>query len=202
MEAANKFPEILKMLLSEHKMTRADLGNTIGMKSNTVSMWCLGRYEPTIETLIKIAKYFDISVDFLLTGENSTNVATRDELGLSDVSLKLLQTMAQKEHNNDIYFKWLSYYVDRMLSDGEFWTAFKNAIDSYHEQTGIYSDYEEYVTDRGLSDGKSILSCAENYAAYRMAEYFTYFFGQETAKYHAFLNYLEEMNKSDNPPSE
>ena len=54
----------LKGLLSHR-----EFGELVGCDSAAVSRWCRDRQFPGFETLLKIAKAFEISLDFLMTGE-------------------------------------------------------------------------------------------------------------------------------------
>lgn len=47
------------------------LGEIIGASESTVSLYENGRREPSHETLLKLAEYFGVSVDYILRGEAS-----------------------------------------------------------------------------------------------------------------------------------
>lgn len=47
-----------------------ELGEIIGVAESTVSQYETGKREPDFETLLKLGEYFDVSVDYLLRGEN------------------------------------------------------------------------------------------------------------------------------------
>ena len=64
------FGEILKELRKERKMTQTELASHLCTTQDSISLWELGKSYPDIPTLIKIAKFFDISTDYLLGLEN------------------------------------------------------------------------------------------------------------------------------------
>lgn len=59
----NKFPELLKMLRAERKVSQGSLAKALGVTQQCVSEWELGRTEPTLSALWKLADYFDMSID-------------------------------------------------------------------------------------------------------------------------------------------
>ena len=53
----------LKELRKEHKLSMKELGKILGLSESTISLYEAGKREPDIKTLIKIADYFNVSVD-------------------------------------------------------------------------------------------------------------------------------------------
>ncbi len=62
----NIFGARLKELRLDSKISQRKLGEILGFSNQTVSFWEIGRCEPDYDSLIKIAKYFNVSADFLL----------------------------------------------------------------------------------------------------------------------------------------
>lgn len=65
-----KFQHRLKELRKEFNLTGEDLGKLFNVSKTAVSNWESGNRNPDIETLIKIANYFNVSVDYLLGNSN------------------------------------------------------------------------------------------------------------------------------------
>ena len=63
-----KFSQILRALLTDNKLSGAELGRKIGVSKETISQYCKGNVEPKSGILIKLADYFGVSCDYLLTG--------------------------------------------------------------------------------------------------------------------------------------
>ncbi len=61
-----KFSERLKELRTERGLLQSQLGEIMGVRQVTVCTWENGTRQPDFETLKKIAKYFDVSTDYLL----------------------------------------------------------------------------------------------------------------------------------------
>ncbi|MBR1437428.1 MAG: helix-turn-helix transcriptional regulator, partial [Synergistaceae bacterium] len=87
----NKFVEMLRLLLKQHHVQQAELAQILGVKPNTISNYCQGISQPNIDGLIKIAQFFNVSLDYLMTGERFENRITREELGLSERALEILK---------------------------------------------------------------------------------------------------------------
>ena len=64
------FNEKLAQLRKKNNLSQADLANKLGFSSSTVAMWEIGKREPNIATIKKIAEYFDVSIDYLLGYEH------------------------------------------------------------------------------------------------------------------------------------
>ena len=62
----NNFGRILKQLRIEKGLSQRELGKIFNVVNQTVSFWEIGAREPDLDTLILIANYFQVSVDFLL----------------------------------------------------------------------------------------------------------------------------------------
>ena len=50
-------------------MTQIQLDNAIGFTQKTICSLELGKYQPSLQKLVKIAKYFDVSIDDLILWE-------------------------------------------------------------------------------------------------------------------------------------
>jgi transcriptional regulator with XRE-family HTH domain len=62
----NKFPEIVKKLRKENKLTQQQLANFLNLSQRTYAHYEAGDREPSIETILLIANYFKVSTDYLL----------------------------------------------------------------------------------------------------------------------------------------
>lgn len=90
------FPRVLRELLDRHpvtgkRTTLKELAKAVGVRQQTVSLYKNGETQPTPETLVRIADYFDVSVDYLLTGVSSQNKPIHEELGLSEEAIGMLK---------------------------------------------------------------------------------------------------------------
>ena len=58
--------ERLKQLRKEHKLSQEELASILGMQTSSISAYELDRIDPSDKIKIKIARYFNISLDYLL----------------------------------------------------------------------------------------------------------------------------------------
>lgn len=91
------FCDILKQLRREKSITQKQLSDIIGVETSSI-----GKYEgkssvmPSIEILIRIANYFDVSVDYLI-GRTDEKRPTIDGLSLEEQELVSLVKMMNKD---------------------------------------------------------------------------------------------------------
>ncbi|MBQ8134487.1 MAG: helix-turn-helix transcriptional regulator [Clostridia bacterium] len=60
------YNEIIQELRKDKGLTQTELAKIFLTTQRTISNWECGRNEPPYEMLIKYAKYFDVSVDYIL----------------------------------------------------------------------------------------------------------------------------------------
>lgn len=58
-------------LLKKNSMTQADLSRATGISTGLISQWKKRMQSPSVDKLKIIADYFGVSVDYLLSGEDS-----------------------------------------------------------------------------------------------------------------------------------
>ena len=62
----NKFSERIKELRIERGLSRTELAKQLNTLMRTVAYWETGERECSFDTLIAIAEFFEVSVDYLL----------------------------------------------------------------------------------------------------------------------------------------
>ena len=66
MEKANKNLNRIKVILAEKNLQNKWLAEKIGRDQATVSKWATNSTQPSLDMLIKLADYFDVSIDYLV----------------------------------------------------------------------------------------------------------------------------------------
>lgn len=56
----------IEEMLKTEGLTQSKLASVIGVNQSTVCNWLNGKKEPSIESLWKLADFFDVSVDYLI----------------------------------------------------------------------------------------------------------------------------------------
>ena len=91
--------EKLKELREAKKVTQSQLGEYIGAKKSAISLWESGKRQPDQETLVRLASYFDVSVDYLLgldSAEQTEKAPTPDDARAE--AKMLLENMTDDEY--------------------------------------------------------------------------------------------------------
>lgn len=58
--------ERLKLLRNEKNIGQNLLAKELGLSNASISYWETGKQEPTAEAIFKLAKYFNVTADYLL----------------------------------------------------------------------------------------------------------------------------------------
>lgn len=66
LENMKKFAERLKELRNEQNISHDNLGKIIGVNGSTISRWENDKVEPTAPNICELAKFFNVSADYLL----------------------------------------------------------------------------------------------------------------------------------------
>ena len=66
------FIERLKELRTEKGLSQKELGQILNTTNSSVCDWERGRSEPNLDTVAQIARYFDVSADYLLGLEDES----------------------------------------------------------------------------------------------------------------------------------
>ena len=69
------FRERLKTLLKERALTQKKLADAIGITERMIRHYVAGTLSPSVETIISIADFFDVSLDYL-TGRSDVRGGT------------------------------------------------------------------------------------------------------------------------------
>ena len=68
------FGKKLKELRIERENTQQQLADIFNVSKTTICQWETHKQEPSLEDVVKIAKYFDVTIDYLCgLEENSSN---------------------------------------------------------------------------------------------------------------------------------
>ena len=62
----NKFNERLRILRLSKNLSQKELATDIGYVQTTIAKWEAGDRYPNFDTLIKLADYFEVTIDFIL----------------------------------------------------------------------------------------------------------------------------------------
>lgn len=129
------FPTALRTLMEERGKTQENIANATGKTRQTVSQYVNGISEPGYDVLVKIANYFDVSLDYLLgrTDDPSRAPCAVDDLGLSPKAVDAIERLGIFDTpNNQILFRNASSHaldaLNCLLESPYFHEVFENLL--------------------------------------------------------------------------
>lgn len=87
-----QFGDILRELLEEAEITQKQLATELNLLPATLGRYIRNEREPDIETIKRIAKYFDVSTDYLLDYQ-----AGRTSSHIEDELLRVFRSMTSEQ---------------------------------------------------------------------------------------------------------
>ena len=102
-----EFNEKLQELRKQKELTQEELAEVLFVSRSAISKWEAGRGYPNIDSLKAIAKYFGVTIDELLSGDELLTLAEEDTkqrekhfrdlvFGLLDCSKHMVAQLVQK----------------------------------------------------------------------------------------------------------
>ncbi len=90
--------ERIKELRQSYQLNQVELAKVLNVSKQCVSNWENDNVLPSIEMLIKIAKYFNVSTDYLLGLEDGNKISVK---GLSDKEIAHIKLLIQDLTNDN-----------------------------------------------------------------------------------------------------
>ena len=95
--------KVFEQLLQKHGVSPYKVSKDTGVTQTSLSNWKTGKSTPTTKTLQRLADYFGVTLDYLMTGkeepkEKSPELTARDE---KDITKTLNKVMEQFENNEN-----------------------------------------------------------------------------------------------------
>lgn len=114
------FPTMLRQLMEQRKTTQKELAEYCNVRAQSISLYANGETQPTPQTLVNIAKFFDVSVDYLLTGISSRNTDVCNDLGLTETTVEFFREAKVKSIHTENSLMDIMSELNILLSDKEF----------------------------------------------------------------------------------
>lgn len=140
--------ERLKQLRIKNGLKQQELADMFGLSSGTISFYESEQRKPDIDFIVAIAKYFDVSTDYLLGLTNAIdkeNIDISKVTGLNDFSLTILE-QSLKETNNAA-----AEVIDTVICGGDF-LRLVNLINHKNEKKPTIDIDWSDICDKKLSD--------------------------------------------------
>ncbi len=107
--------EIFARLLEERNLKAADVCKGTGLPSSLFSEWKRGKSTPKADKIKKIADFFGVSAEYLMTGEENTQIYYTNE-----ETAKLAQEMFEDEDMRSLFHMKRSMPPERFKAHMEF----------------------------------------------------------------------------------
>lgn len=93
------FGDVMKSLRISHNLSQIQVASELNVTKQTVSNWENNNILPSIEMLVKIARFFSVSTDYLLELDERKYIEIS---GLSDAELIHIQQIIQDICKNKV----------------------------------------------------------------------------------------------------
>lgn len=106
----------LNLLQQQSGMNRKELTKVIGIGHNAFTAWNKGETKPGLKPLIKIAQYFNVSLDWLVFGDDAPNNDLENVIKpdfSSNTEKELIEKFRELPYN---YQKNVISYIDGIAS--------------------------------------------------------------------------------------
>lgn len=101
----------LKAIRKNNKMTQFETAKIFNIPLRTYNAYENGEYQPSLETLIKLADYFEVSVDYLIGHRQNNKI---DLSGLSKAQRNAINIICEL---NELNSNKVEAYAQALLSE-------------------------------------------------------------------------------------
>lgn len=126
------FATTLRALMEKTETKQNKLAAFVGIRPQSLAQYCAGETQPNAEKLLKIAEYFGVTVDYLLTGRILEDIPAREMLGLSERTIENMKLIKGGYFEDSPHMLLM---LDCLLGDKDFYTTLENAA-YYQQQAG------------------------------------------------------------------
>lgn len=97
--------EVFEQLLQKKGVSSYKVAKEAGVTQTALSNWKSGRSTPTAKTLQKIADYFGVTIDYLMTGDNSSEqgLTARDNRDIAKDLDSIMEKLTSGENGPASY---------------------------------------------------------------------------------------------------
>lgn len=126
--------EIFEKLCKEHGVTPYRVCKETGLTTATISNWKAGRYMPKADKMQRIADYFNVSMEYLLTGEAKLSHKTlnpTNELHENIKALRIENNISTKELAEILHLPE-KFYIERENGKANFTPGDVSILSKYY----------------------------------------------------------------------
>lgn len=108
----------LKELRTQKKLTQLQMAEILATSKSNISKYEAGSVEPNLETLVKISRYFDVPVDYLLKNEIATVDYAAYKMDTSEFGLefkcRLKEILKEKEISDHDFSQLTGFHPEEV----------------------------------------------------------------------------------------
>lgn len=120
----NEFQERLQELLDENNLSRLQLAKSLNISSTTINGYFNNGYYPNIEIAIKMANYFNCSLDFLFGLSDINDFSNRNNRSfyknlnnlIKTSRVSIAKTMKNLKMSEYSYYRWREGLVPKTIN--------------------------------------------------------------------------------------
>ncbi len=120
----NEFQERLQELLEENNLSRLQLAKSLNISSTTINGYFNNGYYPNIEIAIKMANYFNCSLDFLFGLSDINDFSNRNNKTffenlkslIKSSGISIAQTMKNLKMSEYSYYRWCDGLIPKTIN--------------------------------------------------------------------------------------
>lgn len=152
------FPTRLRQLIEETGVMQYDLAEKIGITRQAISQYCNGLTLPNADKIVEMAKFFDVSTDYLLGVSTCRKADTElkaicDYTGLSEESINLLHIFSKKKR-----LEFEGFFVTPYLSNMPRYRAA-----DFFSASSFFNNFIIFASKHGIGTGLNILKNADDF---------------------------------------
>lgn len=114
------FGDRLKSVLQDSDISQIKLAQELGYTQQAVNRWCNNITEPDNKTIVDIAKYLNVSTDYLLGNDTVSDNVLENELKEKEILKRLLIKAGYMKQNEDLSNEELKNLIKMVKNNKDF----------------------------------------------------------------------------------
>ncbi len=123
--------EVFEQLLQKYKITPYKVAKEAGVTQTALSNWKSGRSTPSAKTYQKIADYFGVSVDYLMTGNTEDN---NDHYYANEETREIAQEIFENPDLRSLFHAARDLTPERLKAHIDFMQSLKQQEEKHNDE--------------------------------------------------------------------
>lgn len=96
----DNFGSRLRMLRKSKNITLEQLADKFHLNKSSISRYERGEQSPAIDTVKELAEYFNVSVAFLMEGDNGQSDTSESEKNIEDLKKEIISSLNELDYDD------------------------------------------------------------------------------------------------------